>query len=368
MSEALPEYVTLTVDGSVLMGWQEVEVDRSMQGGAISFSLKATNPSWSGPAKTLRQGRSVEIRTTPDLGAARGGGGDLLCRGEVDTYHARIGPGPNKDVTVTGRSKSRNAIDCPPVNHKTGRVENKDLLGVAQEFDEFGIGFTTDQQLPKIPMVQRDPLETMFATIEREARKSGHMLAAQPDGTVKITRAGTKRHAGALVEGQSPVKVWDINVAPHMKRSPIVVRGQRRLGHGKDNLRQEYRDGGDGDGPHRPHIVIPEGDYTLKDLKKRAQWERLRAAGHGISVSPCVSRWRDDAGQLWDPGRLMAISVPSEDVDQDLTLSSVKFRQKIGEDEGTTADLTFVDPKAHGGAAGQGTSDSAFDPGAALGD
>lgn len=365
MSGALPEYVTLTVDGYVLEGWQSVEVTRSAQHGAIAFTLEATNPTWSAPAKALRRGRSVEIRTSPDQGTARRGGGDLLCAGAIDTYNSHIAV-RSKSVTISGRSKGRDAIDCPPVKHKTGRVENKTLVDVAKEFDEFRIGFSTDQELDKIPMVQREPREPMLATIEREARRQGLLLAAQPDGSIKLTRANTKRHAGALVEGQSPTREWDINVAPHMKRSPIVVRGQKRLGTGKDGLRQEQQDDGDDDVGHRPHLVLAEGDYTLKDLQKRAKWERLRAAGHGIQVTPCVSRWRDDNGELWDPGRLMAIRVPSEDIDQDLTLSLAKFSQKIGEANGTMANLTFVDPKALGGKAGQGKSDAAFDSGSAL--
>lgn len=363
---ALFEYVSLLVDGTVLMGWQEVEVSRSMQHAAIGFSLTATNSAWSPAAMALRRGRDVQIFTGPDRGAVLRGGGDLLCAGAVDTYNAEIGEDGSKTVKITGRSKARDGIDCQPVKHKTGRVENKDLLGVAQEFDEFGIGFSTDQQLQKIPLVQRIPNETMLATIEREARCQGLMLAGQPSGQVAITRANTKRHAGQLVEGQSPVRRWSINVAPHMKRSPVVVRGQKRLGTGKDNLRQEYQDKGDGTDAHRPLLVIAEGDYTVQDLKKRAQWERLRAAGHGISVTARVSRWRDDDGALWDPGRLMAVDVPSEDIDQDLTLSTVKFRQVLGEQEGTTAELNFVDPKAHGGKAGQGSSDPAFDVGDGL--
>ena len=366
MSAALPEYVTLEVDGYVLSGWQEVEVTPSAQHGAISFTLKATNPSWSAPAMTIRRGKQVTIRTSPDQGLARRGGGDLMCVGAIDHYHADIGEDGNKDVTITGRSKGRDAIDCPPVKHKTGRVENKTLLEVAKEFDEFGIGFTTDQQLDKIPMVQRDPLEPMLATIEREARRLGLLLAGQPSGSIMITRANTRRHAGSLAAGQSPVRRCSVDIAPHMKRSPVVVRGQKRLGTGKDNLRQEYQDQGDTSIGHRPHLVIAEGDYTFKDLKKRAEWERLRAAGHGVSVGFTVSRWRDDNGILWQPGWLMAVQVSSEDIDQDLSLSSPRFHQKLGEGGGTTADLSFVDPKALGGKAGQGSSDTAFDSGASL--
>ena len=364
MSAAGFEYVTLSVDGYVIIGWQEVSIDRSMQSGAISFQLQATNPSWSAAAMSLRRGKNVEIRAALDLGTARGGGGDLMCRGAVDEYDADVGEEANKVVTLDGRSKGRDAIDCPPVKHNTGRVENKNLLQVAQELDEFGVNWTTDQQLPVIPMVQRQPHEPHFDTIEREARKSGHMLAAQPDGGIKITRAGQKRHAGVLVAGQSPVRKYKVHLAPHEKRSPTVVRGQKRLGHGKDNLRQEYQDTGDSDVGHRPALVLAEGDYSNDDLKKRAQWDRLRRAGRALTVTMTVSRWRDDAGALWDPGRIMAIQVADEDVDQDLLLSTAKFHQDLK--GGTTAVLTFVDPKAHGGQASAGSSDQAFDPGSAI--
>ena len=363
------EYVTLEVDGTILMGWQEVVVDRSMSGGAISFHLVATAPSWSPQAMALRQGKQITIRSALDDGLARRGGGDLLCKGAIDTYEAEIGEKGHKVVTLTGRSNGRDSIDCPPVKHKTGKVENKTLLDGAKDLGkEFDVDWSTDQKLDKLPLLQRRPHETHFDTIERHARRLGLMLAAKPEGGINITRAGEKRHAGVIREGESPVRKVRIHVAPHTKRSPVVVRGQTRLGHGKDSLRQEQKDEGEKGERHRPALVIAEGDHTLKDLKRRAEWERLRRAGYGLQVNPCLSRWRDDAGEFWDPGRLMAISVPSENVDQDLTLSSVKFSQKIGENAGTTADLSFVDPKTHGGKGSKGKSDKAFDPGPALED
>lgn len=362
MTAPVFETVTLVVDGYAMSGWQNVSVARSMESGAISFSLTATNTSLSAPAMSLRRGQDVEIYTTPAGGSYAANGGDLLCAGAVDDYDAEY-EGDNKVITVTGRSKGRDAIDCPAVNHKTGRVENKTLLDAAKEFDEFGTDWSTDVDLPKIPMIQMRPGEPMFATIEREARKTGHMLAAQPAGGIKITRAGTKRHAGALVLGQSPVTRCHVHLSPQSKRQPVVVRGQRRLGTGKTNLQQEYRDGGDGDDTHRPDLVIAEGDHDDDDLKHRARWRRLRLAGKGLTVEWTVSTWRDSGGTLWDPGRLMANVVDEEDLDCDLTLSTARLVQS---DKGTLATLSFVDPRTHGGAKPQGSADTAFDPGGGI--
>lgn len=360
------EIVTLTVDGTELRGWQEVKVDRSMQNAAISFSLEATNPAWSADAKKLRYGKLVEIRTSASSGPTPPGGGVLLCKGYIDDYSADYGENSAKTIKVSGRSKAGDAIDCPPSKHKTGRIEKKKLDQVAKELDEFDVGWSTDQQLDEIPKVQIEPGESMYATVEREARRQGLMLAGQTDGSVKITRAGTKRHAGALRLGDSPVQSIGVEISAKQKRSPVVVRGQRAKGTGKDNLRQEVQELDETVERHRPIIIILEGDAPKKDLQKRAKWERLRRSGFGTAASAKVSTWRDEGGEIWDPGRLVAIVVEPEDIDQDLTLSTVSFTQS--EKGGTLASLKFVDPRTHGGKKAKGGkgSDKAYDPGSGI--
>ncbi|MGU3539974.1 phage baseplate assembly protein [Methylobacterium sp. A54F] len=354
------EIVSILVDGYALIGWQEVSVDLSMESAEISFDLTATNPSWGPEAMRLRQGKAIELRTTPAAGGAKPGGGDLLCQGYVTKYNAKYGPGNKKVVSLSGKSKAADAVDCHPVKHKTGRIENKTLLEAARELDEVRCGFVSDQKLAKIDKIQRQPGDTIFQTIEREARRVGMMLQGLPDGSINITRAGTKRHAGALVLGQSPVEEMDVAINCDQKFSPIVGRGQRAGGVGKDALRLEARETDESVGRNRPLLVLPEGDWSKKELKKRLRWERLRRAGFGTTIKPKVSTWRDEAGKLWLPGLLMALVCDPEMIDADYTLSTANLRQG---DEGTLAYLTFVDPKAQGGKAGMGKSDAVFDPG-----
>lgn len=349
----IDEIVTLTVGGQRLGGFQEVNITRSMEQAAIAFALRATNPSWHPDAWALRLGAEVELHTS----------GTLLCRGFIDTYEADHGEGAQHEVRISGRSKAADAIDCPPAKHKTGRVEGKDLLGVAQEFDEFGIGYKADVPLKTIPKVQRHPLDTVHATIEREAREQGLMLVGQPDGSVLITRAGSKRHAGALVEGRPPIKKFSVRFSAEGKFSEITAKAQRALGTSASDLREEVKEYDPEVGRYRPMIVFLEGDGTEQDLKTRAQWERLRRQGAGTSIPITVTSWRDDGGELWEPGRLVALQLPSERVDQDMTLSSVTFTQNH---QGTIAALTFVDPRAHGGKNPKGKSDKAYDAGKSL--
>jgi prophage tail gpP-like protein len=350
----IDEIVTLVVGGKRLSGFQEVNVTRSMEQAAIAFGLQATNPAWHEDAWALRVGAEVELYSN----------GTLLCRGYIDTYEAdHDAEAGQHDVRVSGSSKAADALDCPPAKHKTGRVEGKTLLDVAKEFDEFGIGYEADVPLKPLAKVQRYPTDSVHDTLERKAREQGLMLMGKPDGGVLITRAGSKRHAGALIEGRPPIKRYGVRFSAKDKYSEITGRAQRALGTSAKDLRQEVKEYDPEVGRYRPLIVFLEGDGTEQDLKTRAQWERLRRQGQGTSIPIRVSTWRDEAGEIWEPGRLMALVLPSERVDQDMTLSSVTFTQNH---QGTVAELTFVDPRSHGGKNPKGKSDKAYDAGKGL--
>lgn len=362
----LLERISVAVDGYAIQGFQSVEISRSMQSGAMTFRIEADASSWSPQAMAMRNGKQVEIYASPDLGGRPDDLGDLLLTGAVDDYDAEMTP-DSHSISLTGRSKGRDAIDCPPVKHKTGQVKMKTLLQAAQEFDEFGVGWSSDQQLQPIPVIQRSPEEAMYTTIDRYCERQGLLLVAQTDGSIKITRAGAQRHPGALVLGQSPVNSMGVTISNVHKRSPVVARGQRRDGVGKQNLRQEAQDSGDAE-DYRPALVIAEGDHTLQDLQRRAKWLRLRMAAFGIRPRATVSRWRDDAGTVWTPGLLVAIENDIEGINGDFCLSSVTLTQRNGDgkDTGTRARLEFVDPAAHGGSGGVGSSDQVFSAGGGL--
>jgi prophage tail gpP-like protein len=366
MAAAQFEFVTVVCDGQQFAGFEQIEIRRSLQSAAMSFHLQATWPRYTPQAKAIRNGQDIEVYTqrVAEGQKPRAGAGELLLTGAVDEYDADIGEGSTKKIVLNGRSHGRDIVDCPPVDHPTLRSENKTLLGVAQDLGaEFDVEFSTDQNLDPIEKVQATPGEKLFETLERHARMEGLLIVAQPDGSVKFTRAGSQRHAGALVEGDGPVNRWSIRIAPATQRSPVVVRGQRHKGYGKDNLRQEDRYAvGNAGRRHRPALVPLEGDRPGNQLRTRGSWHHLRSFGFGNTVSPRVSSWRDQAGTLWTPGFLMAIRVPSEELDLDMVLSEVTFRQGLGRDAGTRAELVFTDPRNLGGAKPMGSQDDVTNP------
>jgi len=84
----------------------------------------------------------------------------------------------------------------------------------------------------------------------------------------------------------------------------------------------------------------------------------MRSCGSGRRLKCLVAGWRDAAGMLWEPSRLMAIKFSSERIDQDMMLKKVSYKQSIK--EGTTAELEFCDPRALGGKEAKGKSDKAY--------
>lgn len=344
----IDERVSLTVDGKRLTGFQQVNVTRSMRDATISFGLRCTNPAWSGDAFAVRFAKDVDLRSN----------GDQLCRGTVDDYESEIEGGSDKrEVRISGKSKGVLAVRHPPVKHKTGRIENKDLLAVAKEFTETGVEWKSDADLKPIPMVQRNPDDSVFATVERYARAQGIMLVGQPDGSILLTRGSDKRHAGRLSEGVRPVTKLKIKVSQKNRTSPTIVRNQRRLGVGAKDLRDEQTIYDPALGAFRPAIVYGETDQDEKSAKNRGEWQRLRqASSGGLSASVTVAGWRDEGGALWEPGRLVFLSVPSEQVEQDMRIESVTYTQ---DQDGTVAELTLTDPNASGGKSKTGAAGAA---------
>lgn len=335
---SLTEDVSLEVDGLRLRGFQEVNITRSMKNIAISFALKVTNPAASRDAFAVRFAREVTLRTRTDL----------LLKGVVDNFESEAEGGSDKrEVRISGKSKGVLAARHHPVKHRTGRIENKDLVGVAQEFDALGLEWKTDMKLAPIPMVQRNPLDTVFDTVERYARAQGVMLTGQPDGSILLTRGSDKRHDGELAEGMRPMLSYKIKVATSDKASEIIVKNQRRIGVSPGQLRSVETVYDPGAGRYLPMVIFGDTDQDQRAARNAGEWQRLRFGGvAGLSATIGVAGWRDPDGALWEPGRLIFLRIPSERVEQDMRIESVTFTQNLR--DGTTAELTLVDPSTTG--------------------
>jgi prophage tail gpP-like protein len=276
--------------------------------------------------------------------------GETLLTGAVDTKEAKLSA-TEATITISGRSSSADLVDSSAM-HDTGSFENMDPLQIGQAISS-GIQakFTTDQQLDKIDQYQLQPGESCFRCVEKMARAQGMTIMGTSDGNALITKAGTKRQSGSLIEGQN-ILSGTANQNDANRHSKITVRGQRPFGHGDENLAIQAEEQDSTVPRYRPLLIVQDEDTDKKRAQKRAKNRLDRAAGNGLKATIKVQGFHDDGGQLWAPGNLVWTESPFLDIAQDMLIESVDYNQS---EKGSISTLGLVDPRAYGGAGSEGS-------------
>ena len=335
-----PERITVSAGGQSWSAWTSASVGASAKEAARSFRLAvAAEVGAIATAWTFKAGTLVTITAN----------GSLLCTGYVDRYQPSISA-TDASVTITGRSKSQDAIDSSAI-HKTGRFEKKTAVDIANELGKtVGVTFAADDTLPTLAKWQITPGETIFQGVERLARDHGYTLSGQPDGSVKFFKADkAQSQAGALVEGVNILS----GEADHNwsnRHSEYRVRGQRALGTTPDDLQIEAIARDAGVGRYRPLVIVEQKDTDKERAKGKAGARRDKQAGASLSASITVQGFRDEGGELWTPGRKVWVESPYLYLTQDMLIESVTYSQ---DRSGSLTKLSLVDPKAHGGKTGK---------------
>lgn len=342
------EIVTVVAGGRQWTAFKKVEVEAAINEAARSFSLTIAAEQVPEDAQSaFFSGNLIEIFL----------GGDLACAGYVDRYKPKISQHSTAEIEVSGRSKSQDLIDGSAV-HKTGRFENKDPAEIMKELDKAGVGVRADVKLTKVPWYQITPGETVFRIGEKLARAQGVTLSGQPDGSILLTKCTGKRHAGGLIHpGNIKEGEADHNWAG--RHSEVIVRGQRPIDHGADNLEIEQKAKDSAVKRYRPVVVVQDEDTDKQRAKKRAGNRRDKEAGNALKANIKVQGFRDDGGKLWTPGFLVWTQSRFLALQQDMCIEKATFRQE--RPGGSVTELALTDPRAHGGKSKGGSSGGEWD-------
>jgi prophage tail gpP-like protein len=338
------ERITLLVAGRQYTGLKDIAVGAGYDHAARSFHFEPAPGAAS--LKVFAPGTPIDIMFNADL----------ACRGYID----RLKPGLSK-LTVSGRSKAQDFIDCAAIDQNgTGNFENQTLLQIAQALDRFKVGIATDQQLEPIESYQITPGEKAFAAIEKLARDQGLTLSAQPDGSIRITKPGSTRHAGGLFEGVNMLKGAEADLDWAHRHSTVIVRGQAADGTDDTDLQVEATADDSAVGRYRPYVHIEDSDCDQETAQDLANARLAREAGNSLKCTVPVQGFRDEAGTLWTPGNLVWTESPTMGLAQDMLIRHTAFkRSRRG---GATTMLSLVDPRAFGGKKSKGSSaDDAWD-------
>lgn len=341
-----PEIVEISAGGGTYTAFEVMEATAGFNEAARSFSLTlAADPDPGTAAWVFACGAPITITAN----------GDLLCAAYVDLYRPRLSEKNEALIHVAGRSKGQDAIDCSAV-HPTGYFQNQTPLQIVQALDsKFGIGFSSDQAMQPLPFYQITPGETVFRCIERLCRQQGLVLAAQPDGSIKLTKLSAGRQA-PLQEGYN---CKSLEAAHNWagRHSHVIVRGQRPVGSGPANLQIEQTATDGAVNRYRPHVLIMDGDTDNTRAATAARYRIAAEAGNSLRAEVETQGFHDDGGLLWTPGNTVFLDSDFLAVHQLMGIKRVVYRQS--KRRGSATHLTLVDPQAFGGQSGQAGSANA---------
>jgi prophage tail gpP-like protein len=323
----------LIVGGRSLSGWEEVEIQRSLEAIAGSFTVRASDKGgWPvGPQS------SCEIKMQ----------GELALTGFVDQVRVSLGPREHS-IEVAGRDKAGDLVDCSATN-LPGHWDDVNLYDlVAQLCDPFQLTVVGAVDLGD-PFVQfaLQPGESVYEAIERACRLRAILATSDGLGRVILTRAKQDGTAVDLVEGQNLESIA-LTIDDTGRYRDYIVRGQQQasdIASVEDAAGSEGRAVDEGARANRTLILIAEGQVSDRTAEKRARWEATVRAARASPVSAVVTGWRQvPGGPLWQPNQLTNVHSPTLRIDMPMLVVSVRMRRSLT--EGTITELGLVRPDA----------------------
>jgi len=261
----------------------------------------------------------------------------------------------SRSYSVTFVSRTVDATEAS-IDHPTMIVRDADLAKVAKTFDMLGIGIEGDVKTEIKRVHKVVPGESLFDTVESEARSQGVLIYDTPQGKLKLADRPEGRQSGGLTRGVN-ITTANGSLSGRHAFSEVEARGQASYGTKASSLRPRAKARGTAR-RRRPRLVVEEGESTSARLKKRADWEARRAAGDGVSASITTPGWRDADGKLWTRNFLVAVDDDWLGIQQDMVVADVTLAQDSR--SGTTATLSLKDPRALGGENPRGKSAAAW--------
>lgn len=331
--------------GGFFLPWQDIEISISAEEAVRTAVVSGHLP-------------PGQMPPWPDTKATLTAGGTLLLTGYVRDFRPSQGEA-DWAAQISLVSRTIDAVEAS-ILHPTGCVRNKDIKGIGEAFDSCGVGLEVEGPFETLDKHQIEPGETLFSTLEPLARAEAAVIHDTPAGKLRIVKKPDAAHAGGLEAGVNIIGA-SAEFSGEGKFDPVIIRGQQSLGSTPQALRPQAKASVSGIGRMRPKIVILDSEATAARIKSAVEWEARAAAGLSVGATITVSGWRDQAGAVWTPNRLVYVRHPRIFLDQMMVIKSVSLTQDARADgEGTRATLTLADPRALGGSSAGAKSGSGW--------
>jgi prophage tail gpP-like protein len=342
-----PEGLTLHVGGEIHDEWTGASVTRGLAQLASVFHLSAGTIPGESPLKRFPAFASVELRL----------GGELVLTGWTERPAVEM-EGAAEHVTVTGRSKTCDLVDCMPELRGTEFRASK-LDAIARAIcAPFGLDVVVAADLgAALPLTAMDRTQTAFDFLNHLARMRGVLLTDDELGRLVLARTGTERQAGTLELGRN-IHRFSLENDVTKRFSRYVVLSQTGGASVYSNVDPEAEPPGGGAQPninavaldsrvprYRPFILQAEEAGTAAEAQARADWQRSHAAGRSLTVKATIpGTWRDADGALFRSNRLQRVVAERYGLDEELLIVGVTY----GLDRaGRRTDLTLSVPEGY---------------------
>jgi prophage tail gpP-like protein len=328
--------IALKIDGKVIDRWTRVELVHDMGELAASFELTVHDDErakgtweWTTPAgdgEPMNWGRAAEI--TID--------GETWLKGWIDDVCSEAGEQGGGYVTISGRDKTGDLVDCPPDPRGKHEYKKIKLEEFAKKICEpFGIKVKCDVDTsPVLDKATVEAGETVISALAKYAKQRAVIITSDRVGGILITRSGKQK---AIDEIHFPGNVTRVRAtfSARERFSDYFVKGQSEKNGGRRpetaalNVSEEPKDEAPeqpapatdspldkpgGAGAHvmghakdpdvtrwRPHIAMSRTQAKDVDAQKQAEWEMRtrRAKGdkmdysyRGITGGPEQKPWQ----------------------------------------------------------------------------
>ena len=335
------DLLELEVEGNLFTGWSNVEVTRAID--AISGSFSVTVNPTPKVAWPIRPGNEVKVRV----------GDEVLLTGYVDAFEGNSTKSGGRTVTVSGRDKTADLVDCSAVNEPNQWL-NRGLHDIVKDLAApFGIGLRNliGRQDP-FPLFKVNPGESPWTAIDRAARLRATLVYSDGNGDVILARPGPETAEADLVEGPGG----------NVLSSAVSLQNQQRFAEYRIVGQQSGSDEGWGVSSagvegratdpeilrFRPIVIVAEGQVDIAAARARAEWEAITRAARGANLEIVVQGWRETLGvdgRLWAVNRLVFVVLPSWQIKGTMLIRAVRFSRT--RDAGILTTLSLVRKDAY---------------------
>lgn len=383
---ATENLVRLVVNGEEFGGWKSVRITPGIERQARDFDLSVTDV-WPGRSEVPRRIRPFDACQVFI-------GSDLVLTGYVDATPIKY-DGKNVTVSVRGRSKTADLVDCCPVDSGEGvgsdagtwaEVKGKDagLIGriikapartatqwrhakleviAAALAAPYGIRVVAEVDTgAPIPDHQVQVGESVFESIDRMMRLRHVLSTDNEQGDLVIVDPGSRGRAATALELGVNIRSSDAGLDYKGVFSEYRVKGQRAgndqefgedvsESEGVSDLTGESFSAGYTRSRRRRVLVIQQSgqadDGTCRD---RAEYERAHRAAKALETTYVVTGWRQEDGSLWLPNQTVRVRDGLIGFNDDMLIAEVSY---ILDDQGMRCEIRVGPPDGYRTKAGK---------------